>query len=65
MQIEKNSSCKKKGEGFVIGLDVVLRIYVALEIVQPYRDLKAGDKKNRSGETGNRTLDLLLRKPKA
>ena len=35
---------------------VLLRIYVALAVFQPYRDLAAGD---------NRTPDLLLRKPRA
>ena len=40
MQVEKNSTCtyKLKGKGFVIWLVVVLRIYVALAIFQPYRD---------------------------
>ena len=38
MQVEKNSTYKQKGEGFVIWLVVVLRIYVALAIFQPYRD---------------------------
>ena len=34
---------------------------------QPYRDLEAGDNNlwNLSGEAGNRTPDLLLRKPRA
>ena len=48
---------------------VLLRIYVALAIFQPYRDLEAGDNLtylwNSSGETGNRTPNLLLRKPRA
>ena len=43
MQIETNSSYKQKGEGSVICLVVILRIYVALEIFQPYSDLKARD----------------------
>ena len=44
---------------------VVLRIYVVLAIFQPYRDMEAGDNQsNRSGGTGNRTPDLLL-KPRA
>ena len=40
MQVEKNGTCTYylKGEGFVIWLVVVLRIYVALAIFQPYRD---------------------------
>ena len=29
--------------GKLVGLLVVLRIYVALEIFQPYRDLEGGD----------------------
>ena len=44
----------------------VSRIYVALAIFQPYRDLEVGDTTSlwtRSGETGNRTPDLLLCKP--
>ena len=50
-----------------IGL-VVLRIYVALVMFQPYRDLEASSE-NSSGETGNRAPDLLycklMSKPKA
>ena len=46
MQIEKNSTYKQKGEGSVIWLVVLwFRIYVALDIFQPYRDLEAGDNK--------------------
>ena len=45
VRIEKNSTCKQKGEGFVIWLVVVLSIYVALAIFQPYRDLGAGENK--------------------
>ena len=45
MRIEKNSTFKLKGEGFVIWLVDLLRIYVALAIFQPYRDLEAGDNK--------------------
>ena len=45
---------------------VVLRIYVALMIFQPYHDLEAGDNLwNPSDETGNRTPDLLLSNPRA
>ena len=35
---------------------VVLRIYVALALFQPYRDLEAGDNQSlKSGKAGNRT----------
>ena len=47
---------------------VILRINVDLAIFQPYLDLEAGDKpisENSSGEAGNRTPVLLLRKPRA
>ena len=47
---------------------VVLRINVDLAIFQPYLDLEAGDNqslKNSSGEVGNQTPVLLLRKPRA
>ena len=43
---------------------VVLRIYVASAVFQSYRNLEAISE-NSSGKTGNRTLDLLLRKPRA
>ena len=41
-------------------LMVVLRIYVASTVFQPYRDLEKS-----SGDAGNRTPDLLLHKPSA
>ena len=44
-----------------------LRINVDLAIFQPYLDLEAGDNQfseNSSGEAGNRTPVLLLRKPR-
>ena len=46
---------------------VLLRIYVASVIFQTYCDLKQERTNlwNRSVETGNRTLDLLLRKPRS
>ena len=51
----------------LIGSLVVLSIYVALAVFQPYRDLKQEITNlwNRSGETGNRSLDISLRKPRA
>ena len=50
----------------IVGWLVILGIYVALAIFQPYRDLEAGDiLLNRSGETGDRIPDLFLRKPRA
>ena len=46
---------------------VVLRIYIALAVFQPYRDLEAGDNQSLKfkwrGVESN--PDLLLRKPKA
>ena len=49
------------------GLVWLFLINVDLAIFQPYLDLEAGDNQseNSSGEAGNRTPVLLLRKPRA
>ena len=58
----------RKRLGFV-GWLVVLKIYVALVVFQPYSDLKWKQEItnlwNSIGETGNRTPDLLLFRPRA
>ena len=56
--------------GWLVGwLYIVLRIYVALAVFQPYCDLEAGDNQSLkiqvAIEAGNRTAVLLFRKPRA
>ena len=48
----------------VVGWLVVLRIYVALAVFQPYRDLEAGDK-IQVARPEIEPRDLFLRKPRS
>ena len=51
----------------LIGWLVILRIYIALALFQPYRDLEAGDNQSLIFKWWDRESnpDLLLRKPRA
>ena len=44
-------------QDFLVGWLVVLRIYVALAVFQPYRDLKAGDNQSLKSKWRGRELN--------
>ena len=57
----------KSERTMLVGWLVVLRIYVALAVFQPYRDLEAGDNQSLKFKWRDRESkpDLLLHKPRA
>ena len=67
LRVKKNRNSRNVRSAFRnFSLLLDLRIYIALWLFQPYHDLEAGDinqKLNSSGQTGNRTPDIVLGKP--